>query len=103
MIHLSFQFVYGIMKQSETVEKLIYGNRTPFRVQFLSAPNVRRKIWENIFSAFKLTKDAEAEGYFLPKHKKAHAFLRYLDAESVDLQNFLRTLADWEAVSFRSV
>ena len=27
----------------------------------------------------------------------------YLDAESVDLQNFLRTLAGWEAVSFRSV
>ena len=30
MIHLSFQFVYGIMKQSETVEKLIYGNRRLF-------------------------------------------------------------------------
>ena len=27
----------------------------------------------------------------------------YLDAESVDLQNFLRTLAGREAVSFRSV
>ena len=27
----------------------------------------------------------------------------YLDAESIDSQNFLRTLAGWEAVSFRSV
>ena len=63
-----------------------------FRVQFLSAPSVRRKIWENIFSAFKLTKNAEAEVYFLPKYKKAYVFLCYLYAESVDLQNFLRTL-----------
>ena len=74
-----------------------------FRVQFLSAPSVRRKIWENIISAFRIAKDAEAEEYFLPKYKKAHAFLCYLDAESVDLQNFLRTLAGREAVSFRSV
>ena len=56
-----------------------------------------------MFPAFRLVKDAEAEGYFLSKHKKAHAFLRYLDAERVDLQNFLRTLAGREAVSFRSV